>query len=405
MSKLQNFLLILIFVLSAYLHFYDLTKQEFIGDEASSMLLIDRMWDSIPLKDARFLAYPFLLYSEPYRAIFSGTLLHFIGPNQIILRLPSIIFGLFTICLLIWIFKREKISSWLIILSVASYAISPIIYTDRIAGGGAGARFFILLTGYLVWQSSKLNFKKNFKLSLYTWVAGILTMLDTFIIFPGILASFIKNRFQIDKKIIYHVAGIIIFLFLYFTAWAILPYYAHKLGYQHYLLNRGLFYYIARANGGISPGISLDSIKSLIDNTSLLFALWIIATSLFAIRIKKFFFIYLLSIFIWAAVILLNHSSSHIIVYAAFFFYQAVIITDYLIKRYPAVKFPLLVFIASIIIANALNLFTNYFTLYSSPLKLTINQKLICFDASVVRIYKAHGKPLTKPPCEAKITK
>ena len=118
-----NLLLFLIFVVFLFLHFYGLTKQEFIGDEASPMLLIDRMWDAISLRDIRFLAYPFLFYNEPFRSIFSGTLLHIFGPDRIILRLPSIIFSFFTFGVLIWIFKKEKITIWVIILSIIAYSL------------------------------------------------------------------------------------------------------------------------------------------------------------------------------------------------------------------------------------------------------------------------------------------
>jgi len=399
MKRLQNTLLILTFTLSIFLHFHALSTQEFIGDEASPMLLIDRMWDSVPLKDVRFLAYPFLFYSEPYRSIFSGTLLHFFGPDRILLRLPSIIFGLLTFCLLIWIFKKEKVTSWLITLSMISYSIPPLIINDRSGGGDAQARFFFLLTSYLIWQGSRQNAIQKLRLCLVTFTIGLLTMLDTFVLLPGIMAVFWKKRFLLNKKIFYLISGIILLIFFYFSIWLILPYLAYKLGFQHYM-NRGLFYYVSRVGEGVSKA-PLVSIQSLINYTSLLFTLWIMGTSLLAFKIKRFSFIYIVGIFAWLAVILLNNSSSHIIIYAAFFFYQATIITDYIIKKYPILRLPFALLLVCIVTANAFNLFTNYFTLFKFSPRLIASQRIECICESVFRMYKDHNKIPPKRVCEA----
>jgi hypothetical protein len=403
MKRLQNILLALTFVLSIFLHLHGLSSQEFIGDDAAPMLLIDRTWDSIQLKDARFLAYPFLFYNEPYRAVFSGTLLHFFGPDRIILRLPSIIFGLLTFGLLFWIFKKEKITSWLIVISMASYSISPLLINDRSGGGDAQARFFILITGYLVWKSIKENNVKNLQRSLLTWTMGVLTMLDTFALLPGIIFAFFKKRSLINRKTFYLIIGVILFLILYFSAWMILPYFAFKLDFQHYLSNRGFFYYFSRVGEGIS-NTPLDSIKSLINYTSLLFTLWITTTSLFIFRIKKYLLVNIVNISAWTAVILLSNSSIHIIMYVAFFFFQGVLVTDYAMKKYPIVRIPFILLFVCIVIVNTQNLFTNYFIISKTPPELTFSQNIKCLDTSVVRLYTDHGKTPSKPPCEPATT-
>jgi hypothetical protein len=399
MKRLQSILLVLIFVISISLHFYGLSSQEFIGDEAAPILLIDRAWDSIPLKDVRFLAYPFLFYNEPGRSIFSGTLLHFLGPDRTLLRLPSIIFGLLTLCLLIWIFKKEKITPWLINLSMISYSISSLIIDDRREAGDSQTRFFILLTGYFIWKSNMGNNVKHLQKSLLAWTMGTLTMLDTFALLPGVIVVFFKKRFLINRKTFYLILSIILFLILYFSAWIILPYLAYKANYQHYLLNRGFFYYFSRVREGILS-TPLDSIKALINYTSPLFALWIMGTSLLTFKIKKFLFINIVNMSIWASVIFLNHSGYHVVTYIAFFFYQAVMITDYAVRKYSSLWIFIAPLITCIIVANILNLFTNYFTISKSPLRLVFTQKLICLDNPAVRLYKDHGKNLSIRPCE-----
>jgi len=393
MRKLQNVLLIIIIALSIFLHFHGLSAQEFLGDDAAPMLLMDRMWDSVPLKDPRFLAYPFLFYNEPFRSIFSGTLLHFFGPDRIVLRLPSIIFGLLTLYLLIRIFKKEGVTPWLIILSIASYSLSPLIINDRSGGGDAQTRFLFLFTGYLLWQADKHSSIRDLRLSLIAWSIGMITMLDTIVILPVMIAIFWRKKSIIDKKMLYQIFATILFFVIFFSSWLILPYLAYKSGFQNYYDNRGLFYYFSRA-GKSGSEISFDSIKALVSNTSILFALWITGAFLFAFKVKKFLLISLMGASAWIAVIFLNHSSSHVVMYVGLFFFQTVLVTDYALKRFPAIRLPLIILLICIIATNSLNLFTNYFT-----------QKIDCLPTSVFRIYKAHGRNPSQRPCESSAIK
>ena len=291
MKRIQDILLIIVFAFSIFLYSYSLSTQEFVGDEAGPMLSIDRMWDSIPLKDIRFLAYPYLFYHEPYRAIFSGTLLHFFGPDRIILRLPSVIFGLLTFGLLTYIFKKEKVAPWLAILAMVTYFISPLITYDRSGRLSDQSSFFFLLTSYLIWQGSRQNNIQKLRLSLITFAISVLTILDSIILVPGIISVFIKKRLLIDRKTTYLISCLILLGTLYFIAWLVLPYLTFRSGFQNYYDNRGLFYYISRARSGIltSP---LEGLKSLINYTSIPFSLWIILTSVLALKIKISIYLY-----------------------------------------------------------------------------------------------------------------
>lgn len=399
--KRQNIFLIIIFGIFLYLHFQSLSQQEFIGDEASPMLLIDRMWDATKLRDIRYLGYPFLFYSDPFRSIFSGTLLNFFGPDKIILRLPSILMGLATFGLLVWILKKEKIAPWLINLAMLSYSVSPIVINDRSGGGDAQTRFLFLLSGYLIWQSMSFPTRNKLRLGLLTWSVGMLTMLDAIALLPGIITVFFKHRSFLDRKMFYLLGSIVLVFFVYFSAWMLLPYLAFLSGFQKEYIGRGLFYYFSRVGEGAARD-PFTSIRGLINYTSLPFALWIILTALISFRIKNFFPLLLISIPAWIFVILLNRSSFHIIMFVAFFFLQAVLVTDYLARQYPWTRFLIAPLLISIIFANAANLFTNYFLSFKMPPKQIITLKNECLDEAVIRIYKAHDKKPPMKPCEQK---
>lgn len=399
MGKLQKLLLVLIIFLSLFLHLYGLSNQEFTGDDASPMLSIDRMWDSISLKDIRFLAYPFLFYNEPYRAIFSGTILHFFGPDRITLRLPSIIFGISTLILLIWIFKKEKITPWLTIFSIASYSISAIIINNRSGGGDAQTRFLLLLAGYFIWQAKGGKYVRNFRFALIAWTIGMFTMLNAIALLPAIILVILKNKLLTNKKILPLIVLISILFCLYFAAWLALPYLAFKFGFQNHLDDRGLFYYFSRIREGIM-GTPFTGIEQLIDYTSLPFTIWILVTSILAFKIKKFGLIQFISLSALAAVIVLNRSGYHIIKYAAFFLFSSVMVTDYFIKKYRLLKIFVFALVFLSLIMNGINLFTNYFSVQKSTPYLEFQDKLTCLDMAVFRIYKEHNITSPKKLCE-----
>lgn len=399
MKRWQNYCLGFLFLLFLFLHVYALNEQQFIGDEASPMLLIDRMWDAISLKDIRFLAYPFLFYMDPFRSLLSGTLLHFFGPDPILLRFPSIMWGLATFLFLVWIFKKEKISPWLIILSMLTYTVSALVINDRSGGGDAQTRFLFLLTGYLVLQSVKEKTLLKLKLSLVSWSIGMLTMLDMVALIPGLIFAFWKKRTMVNKQIILLTSWILIFFLCYFIAWLSLPYLAYTSGFQEHYINRGLFYYFSRVDEGVTRDPFLN-IKGLINFTSLLFTLWLIITTMITFRIKKFLLLQMISIPAWLVVLLLNKSSFHIIMYAAFFFYQAVILTNYAIQKYPRLKIVVFLFLIAVSYCNASQLFMNYFHAFKAPPRQILTQKTNCLDTAVIRIYKRHHAIPPKKSCE-----
>ncbi|OGH10596.1 MAG: hypothetical protein A2857_06930 [Candidatus Levybacteria bacterium RIFCSPHIGHO2_01_FULL_36_15] len=399
--KWRNVCLVLIFIVFVFLHFYGLSNQVFIGDEASAMLSIDRMWDAIKLKDLRLLAYPFLFYIEPFRAVFSGTLLHFFGPDPVLLRLPGIIFSFLTFWLLVWIFNREKIDSRLVIISMLSFSLSALLINDRNGGADSQMRFLFLFTAYFLWQNMKNFNVRNLFYALVVWVAAILTMLDAAVALPGIICVFIKNRVLKNKKIRFLSIAIFFFLSVYFLAWMALPFLTYKFGFQQHYLNRGLFFYFSRVSEGVSKD-ALTFFWALVEYTSLPFALWLIGTFLLSFRIRKFLYLQLFSIPAWFAVILLNRSSFHVIMYAAFFFFQAVIVTNYVMEKYKLTHLFVLILFVWIVASNASNLFTASFDAPSKRISITFNKILLrqgCLEEATVRIYSSHGKTPPSKPC------
>lgn len=221
----------------------------------------------------------------------------------------------------------------------------------------------------------------------------MLTMLDTIALLPGIIVAFWRKRSLVDKKTLYIIFGIIIFFFVYFSAWLILPYLTYASGFQQHYINRGLFYYLTRVNEGIAIE-PFQSFKSLINYTSFIFTTWLVIASLLNFKIKKLFFIQFISIPAWLSVVFLNRSSFHIIMYAAFFFFQAVVVTNFLIRKYAFLNIPIIILLTYIIITNSSNLFNNYLFKYKSLTKHIVVMPLNCLDTAAVKIYKDHGKTL-----------
>jgi len=389
-----------IFVLFLFLLFYHLSIQEFIGDEASPMLNIDRMWDAFSLHDMRFLGFPYLFYYSPYLSIFSGTLLHLFGPNRILLRMPNILFAIATYFLLIYIFIKEKINPWIIVLSLLSYTCSGIIINDRGGAGDAQTRFFILTTGYFTWQSLKHGIQKHMQIALLTWTFGVLTMLDTVVLLPGIAYALWKRKFFQHKKIVYLIICLIIFVACYFALWMLLPYLAFKSGYQHYLSNRGLFYYFSRVNGGSGYDV-LSSLIWFTHYTSAYFTIWCLGAVISAFFIKKLRLLQIVTIPAWIFVLLLKNSSFHIVMYTALFLLEAVIVTNYVMEKFPKTKYLIIVILCVITFANGYHLFTQYSDVYQfiPHAKVVKKQSKNCLDASVIQIYKRHHTPPLNLSC------
>lgn len=340
---------ILIFILFAFWHFYQLNQQEFVGDEASPILLVDKAWDVVKTKDVKLLAFPFLWYHDPFRAVFSATLIHFVGSDKIILRLPGIIFSLGIFWLLYWIFKQEKIPPALIVFSLLAYSSAAVLMDYRLASGDSQAVFFILFSGYLI-------YRRSFNQAAWALLAGALTMLDTLVLVPALWL--LKPKSLLKPGLIFLV---------YLGLWLILPYLAYRFGYQPWYSNRGLWYYFSRVGEGAASDLLL-SFKALLHYSSyplIILLIFSFIGSWFDPRLRFFQLIILPA---WLAVIFLNRSGSHILMFTAIFFLQSVLFLNWLWQKY---KFNPGLIISGLIIISAFNFQHFYRHFLVEPLSIS----------------------------------
>ena len=81
--------------------------------------------------------------------------------------------------------------------------------------------------------------------------------------------------------------------------------------------------------------------------------------------------------------------------YTSFFLYQAVIVTDYFIKKnILPIKIFTVIFLAIIVGSNSINLYSSYLQMLKPP---------TCLDNSVLRLYTDHNKIAPQKPCELPI--
>ena len=388
--KLFKISLLVILLYFIFMHFYRLPQQEFLGDEASPMYSIDRMWSGVIHGDIRFLAFPYLFYLDPYRSIFSGTLLHFFGPDRVLLRIPGILFGVATVLFMAWAALKEKIPKTLIVLSLLAYSVSGMSVNDRSGGGDALARFLILCSFYFLWKGKSLGF--------FSWAAGMLTMLDTTVLLPGVIYTIIKHKFLKEKKKLLIVGGITLFLAVYFFIWILFPYLAFKYGFQHYLSNRGLFYYFSRVSE--SKPYYFTGFTYLFTYMSAPAAIWLLVTYGATFFVKKLRPIQIYTSFAWIIIFALSRPSSHILMYAALFFFQAVLVTGYFIQKYPKFKLLTLFFILVLSYFNLTTFNKKYSVFFNLQYQNKSEKKgTICLSESVIRIYKEHNKKPLDPYC------
>lgn len=307
-------IVIIIFLIFAFFHFYRLSGQEFVGDEASPILLVDKAWDVFKTKDIKLLAFPFLWYHDPFRQVFSGSLIHFIGVDKVILRLPGVIFSLGIFWLFYWIFKQEKIPPLLIIFSLFAYSSAAILLDYRLASGDSQAAFFILLAGYLI-------YKQSFIQAAWWWLAGALTMLDALVLVPALLL--LKPKSLLKPGLIFLV---------YLGLWLVLPYLAYRLGYEPWYSNRGLWYYLSRVGEGAAVDLFL-SFKALLHYSSYPLLILLIFSFIGCWFNRRLRFFQLIILPAWLAVLLLNRSSSHIVMFVGIFFLQAVLFLNWLWRK------------------------------------------------------------------------
>lgn len=370
-----------LFIIFVFLHFYKLSTQEFVGDEASVMLLIDRAWDSFSLKDFRFLAYPFLFYIEPFRGIFAGTLLHFFGPDKIIVRLPSILFNLGAFWLLVSIFNKENISKTVSFLGLIVYISSAIVLPSRLAFELGRSNFLILLTGYLIYSGS-------LSLSLWSFLASFLTVTNA--------AIFIPSYLWLSKKVkrLSSLKWILLIIALYLILWTALPYFTYRFGFQAHYINRGLFYFLSRAKEGISLD-PLKSLRALAYYSSWLLTALVFGSFVFSWFVKKLRPFQIVAAPTWLALLFLSRPSFHILVHIGLLFLQLIFVLNWFWQKYLK-SHSVIIFLLTLTIAlNLYGFYSNFLTDNLSPTqefrigRLDVPQLNDASDEAVKRIYQS----------------
>ncbi len=387
-ARKRHLILAAIILMYLILRFVGLSRQEFNGDEASPLLLIDRMWDAFRLSDMRFLAYPFLFYSDPYRAILSGTLLHFFGPDRVLLRLPNILFGLVATVSLWFIFEKHKVPIWLNTLALLAFTICGIAINDRSAGGDGFMRLNFMLAAYAMWQAYETKNRKIFQHAMLHWSLALLTMLDAIVLIPTIVVTLVHLKVWKHKSALISIIGVIIFFALYFSAWLILPYQAYVSGFQQHYINRGLFYYFTRVDNGISHSL-LESPLALVHYSSFGMLAWFLFTAIYQFRVAKYRLLRVIHLSCWFFVILLRYSSFHIIMFMPVLVLHATIFTAEFVRAWPKMTKLVALSLSVVIIANVVQLFSTYRSAFFPKTALApLNTN--CLSESVVRIYLNH---------------
>jgi hypothetical protein len=361
------------------------------------------MWDAFRFHDIRFLAYPFLFYHDPFRALFSGTILHFFGPSRLLVRLPSIFFSLMTYWFLVYIMKKEKVPSLISFPTLAAFILSGITMNGRLAGGDAQTRFFILSAGYWLLQSWRSYSLRSFFFACISICVGIFTMLNTIVFLPAFLAVFVLKKYYKNIWMRIFVFSTAILFILYFFVWAYLPIQAYKSGFQNFWDNRGLWYYIGRVGEGTS-GDPLKSIRALSFYTSFFCMTWILCTALYLPVKKNFRFLALLVYPALFSVLFLNRPSFHILMYFGVLFLCSILIMNWAWKHVPNTHVFLLAIVALVLLGNEYQLLIEFLSTHSLEHNefivghLNVSRPLPDLDEAVVRIYSDHGqKPLETP--------
>lgn len=302
-----------------------------MGDEASPMILIERMWDGIRDRDVRFLAYPFLFYQDPFRAPLSGTLLHFFGPDRILLRLPNIIFDVATLLLLIFLMIKNNFAKPLQIFLLASYITGSHLFIARLAGGDAQFRFFFLWSGSLLYQTHQKPTARTYLAALISGAVALLTMLNALALVPFGLFVLIRTKLYHHRTVLFSTILLSLFFIFYFAVWILLPFYAYKSGFQDRYTDRGLWYYFTRVSE--SQTDYLKSYRALESYSSLPFALLLILTIPAAFLTRDERTMLILTLPAWISVFALSRPSLHIVMFIPLFFWHTSVVLSKIWKR------------------------------------------------------------------------
>ena len=388
--------LIGIFLVFTSLHFWRLADQEFTGDEASPMLNIDVALDSLSTGNINYLAYPFLWFHEPLRAVMEGALLHFLGVRPVLLRLPNVVFDLLTFWALVIIFVRERVDKRLIAGSMAAYSVGAFLMIGRLALTDGWTRLMLVVIGYWCYEAWEEGSVKKLMWAIIIYAVSMLRVLDTGVMIVPIVLVVWKIKAWRDKKFVRvtTVAGGV--LAVYFGLWFLLPYSAYKKGLLESYNTNGLFYYLGRAGDGSARDLSFN-FQILTHYSSVGFALWLLSSFVVCAVVAKLRKILLVSLPALLAVYLLFSPSIHVTSYIGIFFWQAVMVADYVMKKFAWSRTAVLVAVVLIVVLNLQQMYLSFW-----KGRIANNTRFVWghadvprpgfdVDLAVKRIYERHG--------------
>ncbi|MFC1711793.1 glycosyltransferase family 39 protein [Patescibacteria group bacterium] len=307
----------------------------------------------------QYLPSIFLYGHEPARGLVELPFL-FLGPNEFILRLPSLIMALISF----WVIKKivnlltnNKLTTSIILLL---YSVSGSVVLSRLTNGISG---FILFTLLSVFYFLKFIKKENFgslRKSLTFLFISILFYVDGVFLLPGILLNLlIRYRKGIFKKEIvkpFLIFFLLVFLFVFF--WAAIPYFAAENGFiiKDDLMEFGFFRILKR---GGSSGFDLNILKTftiLSDYNHWLFSLTslILFFSSFIFKKGRKLGIIILTPVVYFSI----HSNPtiHILHFLPLLLISACFILEKIINKVPVI----VIFLAFIVVVN-LNFLTRFY--------------------------------------------
>jgi hypothetical protein len=270
----------------------------------------------------------------------------------------------------------------------------------RLAGGDAQTRFLITATGILLYECISTKSSKYCTLAVGLWTCGVLTMLNTIVLFPGLFVATLRSRAYRQRSFRITAFCLAICMVLYFFLWAYIPIEAYKHGYQNVYGNRGLWYYFSRVQEGTSHD-PLKSLRALEAYTSPSFAIGICIALLLIPLTKRPTSLALLLYPAMISVFLLNRSSFHVLMYSGLFLYGTLLILQDLYERWNVPKILLNTIFLVVVIQNIAVLFNDFLLNREYPTgeftvgHINVTRSFDKTDEAVRRIYVEHSKTRT----------
>ncbi|PIS09357.1 hypothetical protein COT75_01625 [Candidatus Beckwithbacteria bacterium CG10_big_fil_rev_8_21_14_0_10_34_10] len=246
----------------------------------------------------KFLPSIFLYGHEPARGLIEIPFI-FLGPNEFLLRLPSIIMALITFFVVKKTVKLLTNSHFIVTLTLLFYATSGVVILSRLTNGVSGFFLFVSLAAfYFLNFLKKENYRDLTKSLIYLFIS-LLFYIDSIFLLPGMgLNLFLKYKKKVLKKEIilpFFLFGVLFLLFI--GLWSFIPYLAAKTNYINPadLKEFGFFRILARGGEGFNFNV-LKSITVLNLYNHFLFSLSLLIlffTSFFDKWGKKYNLIFL----------------------------------------------------------------------------------------------------------------